>query len=66
MRAVCIGAIVGGVWGWLYLTPRGEKVRDRVDPAVDRIVDGLEKVQSLRSAVKALAVLILMSGLVIH
>jgi hypothetical protein len=66
VTAVFVGAILGGVWGWLYFTPRGNTVRDRVDPAVDRIVDALEKVQSLRSVVKSLAVLVLAIGLVIR
>ena len=64
MTAVVVGAIVGGVWGWLYLTPRGARLRDRVDPAVDRIVDALETVQGLRAAVKSLAVVILIAGFV--
>jgi hypothetical protein len=62
MRAVCVGAILGGVWGWLYLTSRGSKARDRIDPAVDRIVDALEQVQTLRTVVKSLAVLALVVG----
>ena len=59
VTAVFLGAILGGVWGWLYLTSRGAKARGRVDPAVDRIVDALEKVQTVRAVVKSLAVLVL-------
>jgi len=62
VTAVCIGAILGGVWGWLYLTSQGNTVRDRVDPALDRIVDALDKVQSLRTVVKSLAVLTVIAG----
>jgi hypothetical protein len=62
MTAVCVGAILGGVWGWLYLTSRGSTVRDRVDPALDRVVDALDKMQSLRTVVKSLAVVALIVG----
>ena len=62
MTAVCIGAILGGVWGWLYLTSQGHTVRDRVDPALDRIVEALDKVQSLRTVVKSLAVATVIVG----
>jgi hypothetical protein len=62
MTAVCLGAFLGGVWGWLYLTSRGAKLRDRIDPSVDRIVDTLDKVHGLRAALKSLAVLTLVAG----
>lgn len=62
MTAVCIGAFLGGVWGWLYLTSSGIKVRDRVDPALDRVVDALDKMQSLRATVKSLAVVAIVVG----
>jgi len=62
MTAVCVGAILRGVWGWLYLTSQGNTLRDRADPAIDRIVDALDKMRSLRTVVKSLAMLTVIAG----
>jgi len=61
MTAVFIGAIIGDS-GVIYLTSHGAKVRDRVDPAVDRIVGALDNVQTVRTGVKSLAVVVLIVG----
>jgi hypothetical protein len=60
VAAACVGAVLGGVWGWLYLTSSGGRVRDRLDPVFDGAADALDKVQSFRAVsarVTALTVL---------
>jgi len=47
LAAAAVGAVVGGVWGWLYLTSRGAELRERVDPALNRTFDAIAKAQSL-------------------
>jgi hypothetical protein len=32
LTAACVGAVLGGVWGWLYLTTSGGRVRDHILP----------------------------------
>ena len=45
--AVClgaaVGAIVGGALGFLYLTRRGRRMRDELEPAVTNLVGELQK-----------------------
>ena len=31
LLATCVGAVAGGVWGWLYMTENGRRVRDQTD-----------------------------------
>jgi len=33
-----IGAVVGGVWGWLYLTDQGSRFRTQIEPKLDDFV----------------------------
>ena len=35
LLATCIGAVAGGVWGWLYMTENGRRVRDQIEPKLD-------------------------------
>ena len=46
LTAACVGAVLGGVWGWLYLTKSGCQARDRIEPTVDRIIDELKEVRA--------------------
>jgi hypothetical protein len=41
LAAACVGAAIGGIWGWLYMTERGRRFRDRVDPTIDRLLDAV-------------------------
>jgi opacity protein-like surface antigen len=50
LAAACVGAVFGGVWGWLYFTSSGARVRDRLDPVFDGAADALDKVQAFRAA----------------
>jgi hypothetical protein len=44
-----LGAVVGGVWGWLYLTESGRRVRDQIDPRLD---DFINEVARMRGTVE--------------
>jgi hypothetical protein len=43
LAAAAVGAVVGGLWGWLYLTKSGCEVRDQIEPTIDRIIDEVKK-----------------------
>ena len=38
--ATVLGATIGGVFGCLYLTERGRRTRDQMEPLLDRSHDG--------------------------
>ena len=38
LLATLVGAVAGGVWGWLYLTAAGRRVRDSIEPKLDDFV----------------------------
>jgi len=40
-----IGAVAGGVWGWLYLTEKGSRVRTQIEPKLDDFVRELASVR---------------------
>jgi hypothetical protein len=41
--ATCLGAVIGGVWGWLYLTQAGRRVRDQIEPKLDDFLGELTR-----------------------
>jgi hypothetical protein len=43
LMATLLGAVVGGVWGWLYLTEGGRRVRDQIDPRLDDFLNELAR-----------------------
>lgn len=45
LLATCIGAVMGGVWGWLYMTENGRRVRDQIEPKLDDFVRELGRVR---------------------
>jgi len=45
--SACVGALVGGVAGYLFLTDEGRRVRERLEPGMD---DLLREMRHLRSA----------------
>jgi hypothetical protein len=47
LLSACLGALLGGVAGYLYLTEDGRQVRARLEPGMD---DVLREMRSLRSA----------------
>ena len=40
-----MGAAVGGMVGWLYLTERGRRVRVQLEPFFDSIIDEIHQTQ---------------------
>ena len=48
LLSACLGAIVGGLAGYLYMTEDGRRVRDRLEPGMDEMV---REVRRLRGAV---------------
>ena len=45
LLATCMGAVVGGVWGWLYMTENGRRVRDQIEPKLDAFVNEITRVR---------------------
>jgi len=41
LLATMLGAVAGGVWGWLYLTESGARVRVQIEPKLDGFVQEL-------------------------
>lgn len=54
MAASVIGAVAGAVWGWLYMTENGRRVRDQIEPKLDDFVNEIGRlrgtVEKARSA----------------
>jgi len=48
LTATFLGAVIGGVWGWLYLTEGGRRVRSQLEPRLD---DFIAEVTRLRGTV---------------
>jgi hypothetical protein len=44
-----LGAVAGGVWGWLYMTANGRQMREQINPKLD---DFIREVQRLRGTVQ--------------
>jgi gas vesicle protein len=45
--SACLGALIGGVAGYLFLTEDGRRLRERLEPGMD---DLLREMRQLRSA----------------
>ena len=45
LLATLMGAVAGGVWGWLYLTEGGRRVRVQIEPKLDDFVRELSNVR---------------------
>ena len=45
LLATFLGAVVGGVWGWLYMTENGRRVRDQIEPTLDDFLGELTRVR---------------------
>ncbi|HYT75168.1 MAG TPA: hypothetical protein VEL79_10505 [Vicinamibacterales bacterium] len=48
LLASVMGAVAGGVWGWLYLTEGGRRVRVQIEPKLD---DFMRELSSVRGTV---------------
>ncbi len=40
-----VGAVVGGVCGWLYLTESGRYVREQIEPRLDDLIGEMTRVR---------------------
>ena len=49
LTATVLGAVAGGVWGWLYLTEGGRRVRSQFEPKLD---DFMRELHSVRGTVE--------------
>ena len=45
LAATLIGAVAGGVWGWLYMTENGRRVRDQIEPKLDDFVNEIGRIR---------------------
>jgi hypothetical protein len=45
LMATCMGAVIGGVWGWLYLTEGGRRIRDQIEPKLEDFMSELTRVR---------------------
>lgn len=54
LLATVLGAAVGGIWGWLYLTEQGRRFKDQIEPKLDDFIRELSQargtVEKARSA----------------
>ena len=55
LTAVALGAVVGGVAGFLYLTENGRRFRDRVDPWLDDFLAETRRAQQTAEKVRGSA-----------
>ena len=45
LLATCLGAVVGGVCGWLYLTEGGGRLREQLEPKLDELIGEMTRVR---------------------
>lgn len=45
LLATCLGAAIGGIWGWLYLTEQGRRMREQIEPKLDDFMRELTRVR---------------------
>ena len=43
LLATFIGAVAGGVWGWLYMTEGGRRLREQIEPKLDDFMNELTR-----------------------
>ena len=45
LMATIVGAALGGVYGWLYLTEAGRRVREQIEPKLDDFIGEITRVR---------------------
>lgn len=45
LGASFLGAVIGGVWGWLYMTENGRRIRDQIEPKLDDFVNEIGRMR---------------------
>jgi hypothetical protein len=53
--ATCLGAVAGGVCGWLYMTENGRRVRDQIEPKLDELMHELTRVRGTVEKARSVA-----------
>jgi len=53
--ATLLGAVAGGVYGWLYMTENGRRMRDQIEPKLDDFVNELTRVRGTVEKAKSAA-----------
>lgn len=43
--ATMAGAVLGGLFGYLYLTEQGQRLREQIDPMLDELTGELQRVR---------------------
>jgi len=55
LLATLAGAAAGGLWGWLYLTQGGARIRTQIEPKLDDFVRELANVRGTVNKAKTAA-----------
>jgi hypothetical protein len=55
LMAALLGAVAGGVYGWLYMTENGRRLRDQIEPKLDDFVNELTRVRGTVEKAKSAA-----------
>lgn len=45
LMATFVGAALGGVYGWLYLTANGRRMREQIEPKLDDFIGEITRVR---------------------
>ena len=45
LMATVLGAVAGGLYGWLYMTEQGKRVRNQIEPKLDDFISELTRVR---------------------
>lgn len=45
LMATIVGAALGGVYGWLYLTENGRRMREQIEPKLDDFIGEITRVR---------------------
>ena len=45
LMAALLGAVAGGVFGWLYMTEQGRHVREQIEPKLDDFMNELTRMR---------------------
>lgn len=45
LMSTALGAVAGAVWGWLYLTENGRRLRDQFEPKLDDFIGEMTRVR---------------------
>lgn len=55
LMATFLGAVAGGVYGWLYMTEQGRRVRDQIEPKLDDFMRELTRMRGTVDKARAAA-----------